>query len=114
MRADSEASPALDTFTASTDNSVAVGIGEPEATFVYYKTLERTSGNAYGSAAYNYTTIPNPFSIRPTYGTGDNAGAAFTPGVSRASAAAPSAARPWATSSMQRLLSVSFRPESTA
>lgn len=66
-----DASPALDTFTASTDNSVAVGIGEPEATFVYYKTLERTSGNAYGSAAYNYTTIPNPFSIRPTYGTGD-------------------------------------------
>ena len=60
-----DASPALDTFTASTDNSVAVGIGEPEATFVYYKTLERTSGNAYGSAAYNYTTIPNPLQHPP-------------------------------------------------
>ena len=66
----SDAAPALSTFTASTDNSVAVGIGEPESTFVYYKTLERTSGSAYGSASYNYTTIPNPFSIRPTYGTG--------------------------------------------
>ncbi len=63
------ASPALSTFTASTNNSVAVGIDEPESTFVYYKTLERTSGSTYGSASYNYTTIPNPFSIRPTYGT---------------------------------------------
>lgn len=65
------AAPALTTFTASTNNSVAVGIGEPESTFVYYKTLERTSGTAYGSATYDYTTIPNPFSIRPTNGTGD-------------------------------------------
>ena len=48
---------------------VQVGIGEPEHTFVYYKTLERTTGSAYGSATYDYTTIPNPFSIRPTYGT---------------------------------------------
>ena len=50
---------------------VQVGIGEPEHTFVYYKTLDRTAGTSYGSATYDYTTIPNPFSIRPTYGTGD-------------------------------------------
>ena len=67
----SDAAPALNTFTAPTNNSVAVGIGEPEHTFVYYKTLERTSGSAYGTATYNYTTIPNPFSIRPTYGSDD-------------------------------------------
>ncbi|MBQ8702823.1 MAG: hypothetical protein IJ524_00420 [Bacteroidales bacterium] len=64
------AAPALSTFTAAS-TSVQVGIGEPEHTFVYYKTLERTSGSAYGSAGYDYTTIPNPFSVRPTYGSGD-------------------------------------------
>lgn len=63
--------PALNTFTASTNDGVAVGVGEPEGTFVYYKTLERTTGSAYGSATYSYTTIPNPFSIRPVYGSGD-------------------------------------------
>ena len=65
-----DASPALSTFTA-TSSTVQVGIGEPGHTFVYYKTLERTSGSAYGSAGYNYTTIANPFSVRPTNGSGD-------------------------------------------
>ena len=64
------------TFTASTNDAVAVGIDAPEHTFVYYKTLERTDGatattvaGATGRCAY--TTIPNPFSKRPTYGTGN-------------------------------------------
>ena len=66
-----DVTPALSTFTASTNSGVAVGVGEPEGTFVYYKTLERTTGSAYGSATYSYTTIPNPFSIRPVYGSGN-------------------------------------------
>lgn len=45
--------------------------GENENTFVYYKTLERTDGstsaNPTGRCAY--TTIPNPFQVRPTYGS---------------------------------------------
>ena len=37
---------------------VKVGIDAPETTFVYYKTIENNNG-------YKYTTIPNPFSVRP-------------------------------------------------
>lgn len=66
-----DAAPAANTFTASSNNSVKVGIDAPENTFVYFKTLERTTGSAYGSATYAYTAIPNPFSVRPTYGSGD-------------------------------------------
>ena len=55
-----------DTFTASTNNSVKVGIDAPENTFVYYKTLERDANNRFP-----YELIPNPFSVRPTYGSGD-------------------------------------------
>ena len=60
------------------DNSNYVGSAfinvpdnEHQDTFVYYKTLERTDGstsaNPTGRCAY--TTIPNPFQVRPTYGT---------------------------------------------
>ena len=41
--------------------------GENENTFVYYKTLERA--NADGTGRCPYTPIPNPFQVRPTYGT---------------------------------------------
>lgn len=61
-----DASPADNTFTASTNNTVKVGIDAPEHTFVYYKTLERDANNRFP-----YELIPNPFSVRPTYGTGD-------------------------------------------
>lgn len=66
------------TFSASTYNNnnvptVQVSYNETENTFIYLKTLERadgaTSQNPTGNCAY--TTIPNPFSKRPTYGTGD-------------------------------------------
>lgn len=66
------------TFTASTYNNnneptVQVSYNETEHTFIYLKTLERadgaTSQNPTGNCAY--TTIPNPFSKRPTNGTGD-------------------------------------------
>lgn len=66
------------TFTASTYNNnnvptVQVSYNETEHTFIYLKTLERadgaTSQNPTGNCAY--TTIPNPFSKRPTYGTGN-------------------------------------------
>ncbi|MBQ8674951.1 MAG: hypothetical protein IJ528_01820 [Bacteroidaceae bacterium] len=64
------------TFTASTNNAVAVGIDASAHTFIYYKTLERSDGATAASVAAAtgrcaYTTIPNPFSVRPTYGTGD-------------------------------------------
>ena len=52
--------------------------GEDENTFIYYKTLERgantqtawTYSTDHSSAASRcpYTTIPNPFQVRPTYG----------------------------------------------
>ena len=54
--------------------------GENENTFIYYKTLERgdatqtawtfSSGNQSSAASRcPYTPIPNPFQVRPTYGT---------------------------------------------
>lgn len=50
-------------------SGVKVGPNDNYNTFVYYKTLERldgsTSDNPEGLCAY--TTIPNPFSVRPTY-----------------------------------------------
>ena len=65
--------PAANTFTASTNSSVKVGIDEPEGTFVYYKTLERTDGSTSANPTGRclYRTILNPFSVRPTYGSGD-------------------------------------------
>ena len=53
--------------------------GEDENTFIYFKTLERgdatqtawTYSTDHSSAASRcpYTTIPNPFQVRPTYGS---------------------------------------------
>ena len=67
-----------DNPTSFTGNAmdVKVGIDTDANTFVYYKTLERMDGStaATPSAATGrcaYTTIPNPFSVRPTYGSGD-------------------------------------------
>ena len=65
-----DANPAANTFTASTNDVVQVGIGNDEKghTFVYLKTLENNDPEGEGSN-YSYTTIPNPFSKRPTYGS---------------------------------------------
>lgn len=63
--------------------SVNVTTGEDQNTFIYYKTLERgdatqtawtfSSGNQSSAASRcPYTTIPNPFQVRPTYGTPPN------------------------------------------
>lgn len=41
-----------------------VGLNDPANVFVYYKTLERE--NIDGTGNLPYTTIPNPFLIRPT------------------------------------------------
>ena len=49
-------------------NGGAVSINEPETKFVYYKTLEQ--GNTEGE--YPYTVISNPFSVRPSEGSGDS------------------------------------------
>lgn len=63
-------------FTANA-TGVKVGIDANAHTFVYYSTLERTDGRtaatpdaAIGRCAY--TTIQNPFSVRPTYGANAN------------------------------------------
>lgn len=50
---------------------VQVSATETGNTFVYYKTLERTNGEGAASkaaadGAAMYTTIPNPFQVRPT------------------------------------------------
>ena len=54
---------------------VKVGIDADAHTFIYLKTLERVDGSTANSVAEAtgrcaYTTIPNPFSVRPTSGTG--------------------------------------------
>ena len=70
-------------YTAGTSNYVSPGDanyvggakvnvgGEDENTFVYYKTLERTDGSTSANPTGRclYTTIPNPFQVRPTYGS---------------------------------------------
>lgn len=56
---------------------VGIGIDAPgKNTYVYHKTLERVNGKQAASMATadgpcSYTTIPNPFSLRPTHGTGE-------------------------------------------
>ena len=66
------ATPATNSWTADA-SGVQVSYNETQHTFVYYKTLERVDGqtddNPIGRCAY--TTIPNPFSKRPVYNTGD-------------------------------------------
>ncbi|MBR4452664.1 MAG: chitobiase/beta-hexosaminidase C-terminal domain-containing protein [Bacteroidales bacterium] len=69
------ATPADNSWTQSA-TGVQVSYNETENQFIYLKTLERTDGttatsveNAKGRC--EYTTIPNPFSKRPTYGSGD-------------------------------------------
>ena len=50
--------------------AVKVNYDADDSVFIYHKTLERTSGSEFGSAAYAYTTIANPFQVRPTGNTG--------------------------------------------
>ena len=45
-------------------SGVKVGVDADAHTFVYYKTLEKGTDDKYA-----YTTIPNPFSVRPKSGT---------------------------------------------
>ena len=65
------ATPANGSWTQNA-TTVKVSPSESANTFVYYKTLERTDGGTATSVAgatgrCAYTTIPNPFSVRPTY-----------------------------------------------
>ncbi|MBP3762863.1 MAG: hypothetical protein J6I49_03165 [Bacteroidales bacterium] len=58
-------------------SAVGIGIDAPgKNTYVYHKTLERVNGEqAVSKAAADgpcfYRLIPNPYSLRPTHGTGD-------------------------------------------
>lgn len=58
-------------------SQVGIGIDAPgKNTYVYLKTLERRGGTTATSKAAatgpcKYRVIPNPFSIRPTHGSGD-------------------------------------------
>jgi len=63
----SETADAPTSFSA-TATGVQVGPQDGQHTFVYHKTLERA--NEDGSGNLPYTTIPNPFQVRPTYNTG--------------------------------------------
>lgn len=52
-----------------TSTGVKVGVDANANTFVYLKTLERTDGATSNNPTgrCEYTAIPNPFSVRPTY-----------------------------------------------
>ena len=52
---------------SGSSTNVRVSISENENSFVYYKTLEQ--GSTQGE--YPYTVISNPFSVRPSTGTGN-------------------------------------------
>ena len=75
------------TFNANaTGVKVGIATGEDQSVFVYYKTLERADGGTESYTSKNqatgpaeYTTIPNPFQVRPT-GT-DNGTVSITPSV---------------------------------
>ncbi len=56
--------PASESWTEDA-TTVQVSYNETENTFIYLKTLERANADGTGNCAY--TTIPNPFSVRPTY-----------------------------------------------
>ena len=60
--------PANSAFDQNVANT-AVKVNKNEAghTFIYYKTLENAQEDGTGN--YPYTIIPNPFQVRPTYGT---------------------------------------------
>lgn len=66
--------PTSNTWTQSA-STVKVGPSDDYNTFVYFKTLERLDGSTSDNPTglCTYTTIPNPFSVRPTYqyATGD-------------------------------------------
>ena len=53
---------------STTDVKVSIDSGEDQHTFVYYKTLEQ--GPTTGE--YPYTVISNPFSVRPSTGSGND------------------------------------------
>lgn len=53
---------------STTQVKVSIDDGEDQHTFVYYKTLEE--GSTEGE--YPYTVISNPFSVRPSVGSGDS------------------------------------------
>jgi hypothetical protein len=54
----------LSYYTENATN-VHVNVDAPENQFVYLKTLE--NDNPDGSGDYTYTTIPNPFQVRPIH-----------------------------------------------
>ena len=70
--------PANNAFTQTvSSSSVQVNKNEEGNTFVYFKTLEKA--NDAGTGNYLYTMIPNPFQVRPIYGTyTDGTKASFT------------------------------------
>jgi len=68
----------LDNSWTQNATTVQVSSSEADSVFIYYKTLERTDGSSSNnpSGRCEYTAIPNPFSVRPTYtyasGTNNN------------------------------------------
>lgn len=68
-----DATPGTGTWTQNA-TGVQVSYNETENQFIYLKTLERADGTTSNtpSGRCEYTTIPNPFSKRPVYGSGDS------------------------------------------
>ena len=52
-------------------SGVKVGVNENESIYVYYKTLERSDGATTGTGRCPYRTSSNPFSVRPTFTSGN-------------------------------------------
>lgn len=63
--------PATSAFDTDVDeDQVAVNVGEAGNQFIYLKTLENDDPEGGENAnTYSYTMIPNPFQVRPTFGS---------------------------------------------
>ncbi|MBP3763916.1 MAG: C10 family peptidase [Bacteroidales bacterium] len=77
MYSSNDATPAGSPDVNVAASAVGIGIDVPDKNaYVYWKTLERRGGSTATSAEHatgpcKYHVLHNPFSIRPTYGSGD-------------------------------------------
>ena len=70
MKTDNDYTANTSSDDYETSTNVAIGVDAAANQFIYLKTLENAEED--GSGDYPYTMIPNPFSKRPTYGTGNS------------------------------------------
>ncbi len=70
MKTNNDYTPTTSSDDFEISTGVAVGVDASANQFIYLKTLENAKEDGTGN--YPYTLIPNPFSKRPTYGSGDS------------------------------------------